>query len=450
MFKKWAAVLGVVIMLVLSGCSPLTSLIPQKVPDKVVVAKYKDIPIDKIFSDTQKLFNKARDEVLPLFSPNNYRTARSAMKRARVNMRDPEKKTDVLQSLYKVENALNNGFQTKIIVEREMPELIEMRIILEELNAKRLFPMEYRGRVSNMTMLIERIEQHKESLFDDSEKKADFVKDKNNMLVDLRKFHLRIVKSKYLSRGEAVFAEAEQYGAKDNAPKTYSETIQARDDALAYIEKNLRHTEGVKLAADTFEFAAFRLLHITRAVGDILQIEKNQHENYVLKKEKGFTKISKALKLGDIRNKSQNAQMILLATTAAKVIKQKEDFALKIAELSSAQIAVESNAENEAPASGVAQGSSDIINEATLIQQQQPPQKKNPQQPIAATIEEQQSRQKNEDLLKKQVETLTVKNKALTAQRIALEKQLSGLQAKLNALPYIQKNTSKPPQVQQP
>jgi len=417
----------------LAGCSPLASLIPQQVPDEVVTAKYRDIPVDKAYADAQREFNKARETALHFFSPNNYRTARSAMRRARANMRDPEKKTDVLRSLYKMENALNDGFEVKAIVEREMPELIEMRIIIDNLNAKRAFPTEYRSRNTSMVMLIERIEQNKESLFQDSDKKADFVKDKNNMLADLREFQLRVVKSQYLRRGEGVFAEAEKYDAKNNAPKTYSETIKAADDAIAYIEKNLQDVDGIKSIAEQFEFAAFRLLHVTRGVNAILQIEQNKHEEFVLRDEQKFEKISKALKLGDIRNKSQSAQATIIAVSANKLIRQKEALALQIAEIRNAQTVVASDLTGEAPDEGLDSDETVLaVSEKSSLQEASSPEPSLPQ---------------NETKLKQQVDRLTSKNKALTEQKTVLEQKLSALQAKLNAMPYVKERQPTPTQV---
>ena len=431
---KKRAIWGAMMLITLSACGPLTSLIPQQVPDKVVTAKYKDVPVNKAYGGVQKQLNKAREQSLHFYSPNNYSKARSAMQRARAYLGDAEKKTDTLRSIYKAENALNDGFEVKAIVEREMPEVITMYATLQGLNSKRVFPTEYRSHTSSLVMLIERIEQNKESLFQDSAKKADFVKDKNNMLADLKSFQLRVVKTQYLKRGESVFAEAERYDAKNNAPKTYSEANKARDDAIAYIEKNLQDAEGIKSVAEVFEFTAFRLLHVTRAVSALLEIEKNKHEEFVLGNEKKLAKISKVLKLGDIRNKSQQAQATMIAMSASKLIRQKEKFALQIAEMGNAHTVVASDMESET--SNQVQDA-----EAATLGPSSP-------EPISATastdtVEKQQSSLQNEAMLKQQIEKLTLQNKALTQQRSALEKELSGLQAKLNAAPYVKGNQPK-------
>ncbi|WP_455219197.1 hypothetical protein [Kaarinaea lacus] len=319
------------VMAVLSGCEILEPL-QTDVTEEAALEKYKDVPMQKVLNKVQNDFAKAKEQALYFYSPNNYRAAQTGLKTARAYFRDPERKTQVLKSMYKAEEAIKEGFEVKKIVDRELSEVVALRISLNQLDAKRSHGREYRGLATNTTTLIERVEAKKEKLFTDPSEKAKFEEDKKELVASLKDFQLRVVKDKYLSKGENIIAEAERYDAKKLAPVTYGAAVKSMNDSVAYIEKNVENYEGIQEQSQKFEYAALRLMHVTREINNIKNLKEPTYEEYVLRQEKRLGKISDALKAGDLRHQNFSKQSSLLASSAKKLIKQKEDYALAIAE----------------------------------------------------------------------------------------------------------------------
>jgi hypothetical protein len=310
-------------------------LIPQqeKVEDDMILEKYKDVPLRELLNKAQADFAKAKDEYLYFYSPNNYNTARIGIQTARAYFNDPDRKTQVLRAIYSVETAIEDAFRVKEIVDREMSDVLALRISLDDLEAKKLQGREYQGLATTTANLIEQIETKKETIFKDPSSKARFEEQKQQLVVAMKDFRLRIVKEKYLKQGENLVAEASRYDVQKLAPVTYGATLKSRDDAVAYIEQNVDNLTGIQQQAEQFEFAAHRLLHIGREISTILTLKEDTYEQYVLREEERLTKIGKALKTGDIRNQNFSTQASQLAASARQMVRQKETNAMKIAEL---------------------------------------------------------------------------------------------------------------------
>lgn len=403
-------VIMLAIVLILPACEVI-QLQPKDVEAEVVLAKYKDIPLNKALTDVQDLFQKAKAESLYFFSPGNYRIAKNGINTARGYAKNPDRLTLVLKSIHKAETAIQDGLVVKEIVEREMAELIKVRTALEALDAKRIAQREYRSLVTAMTNLITKVEKHKNALFENAESKADFDSDNKALLEEYKKFQLRVVKQKYLNRGENLMAEAENFDAKNNAPQTYSEATKAREEAISFVENNLDNEIGVKQASDKFEFAAQRLLHITRAVEELKTLEKDKHEDYVLRNENRFDKIAKAIKSTDLRDKSFDAQSTALASVIRTVVRQKERNALKIAELRSEE-EKESGEENDSIPEIQKQPSADTDD--------------GPQRVIPGPD--------GDIALKRQIGELTMQVESMRLERNEMEKSVLNLQAKVKEL----------------
>lgn len=341
MSKKYTALVWVVFMLfTLTACEVL--MIPQqeKVEDEVVLEKYKDVPMREVLNKVQADFAKAKSDSLYFYSPNNYRTARIGIQTARAYFNDPERKTQVLRNIYKTETAIKDAYQVKEIVDRELSEVIALRISLDSLEAKKFHGREYQGLATTTASLVEQIEIKKESLFQDPASKTRFEEQKKELVAALMDFRVRVVKDKYLKEAETLIAEAGRYDAQKLAPVTYGAALKSRDEAIAYIENNIENLAGIQQQSDQFEFAAHRLMHIAREIANILALKEDTYEQYVLREEERLTKISEALKTGDIRNQNFTTQASQLAANARQMVRQKEANAMKIAEMNSSDASV--------------------------------------------------------------------------------------------------------------
>jgi len=232
------------------------------------------------------------------------------------------------------------------------------------------------------------------------------------------------VKQKYLSEGGNLIAEANRYDAEKLAPLTYAAAIKSRDEAVSYVENNIDNLAGIQQQSEQFEFAAYRLLHIAREISNIQALKEDTFEQYVLREEDRMSKISKALKTGDIRNQNFSTQASQLASSARQMVRQKEDNALKIAEMTSSSY--------EPPAEGtvVASGSPGD-GPQPMAQQSQPVIVQDPL--IAGVAGGDLDTLKNSvRILTDQLYRLTLENSELKGQRDLLKSKLDKLEAEMN------------------
>jgi len=313
-------------------------IIPKQIEVKEadVLAIYKDMPLAEVMNNVQKKFQKAKDSEIYFYSPNNYRTARTGLQTARAYFRDPEKKTAVLMGLYKADKALDDAEEVRVIVDRELAEHIKVLNFLVELDAKRSHGQEYRSMMSSVMSIIERIEKDKEAIFQDPERKKDMEERKKDMLDNLLAFRLDIVKYKYLNHATVLISEADNIDAKTIAPITYARTIAARDSAVKYVSENVENLEGIEDIAKKFQYEAERLLQISRAVDTLLRLEKDTQELYILKQEEYLQKIGDVLKDPKMQYDSFPAQVSRYVGLIQRIIGEKQDYAMQVAELKSA------------------------------------------------------------------------------------------------------------------
>jgi len=419
--KKCTALIWLMLMLTaLSGCELLEPL-QTDVTEEAALEKYKDVPMREALNNVQNEFAKAKKQAIYFYSPNNYRTAQTGLRTARAYFRDPDKKIQVLKSIYKADEAIKEGFEVKKIVDRELSEVVALRISLNQLDAKRSHAREYRGLATNTTTLIERVEAKKEKLFRDPSSKTKFEEDKKELVASLKDFQLRVVKDKYLRKSENIIAEADRYDVKKFAPVTYTAAVKSMNEAVAYIENNVENFEGIQQQSQNSEFAALRLMHVAREINNVMTLKENMYEEYVLHQEARLVKISEALNAGDLRDKNFTTQATQLASAAKNTIKQKQEYALRIAEGSDSGVTL------------IATPQSAPSNEA-LNQPDQQLQKSLGPDPLVAGVAggDLETLKGSVRLLTDQVYQLTLENSELKGQRDLLKTKIGQLEKKLN------------------
>jgi len=423
--NKYSALAWVVLLLfMLAGCESFLIQQQKSVKDEVVLEKYKDVPMRELLNKVQSDFAKAKDDSLYFYSPNNYNTARIGLQTARAYFRDPERKTQVLKSIYKADMAIKDGYVVKGIVDREMSEVISLRISLDDLEARKYQGREYQGLATSTAKLVEEIEYKKEAIFQDPGSKTRFEKQKQELIVAMKDFRVRVVKQKYLSEGGNLLAEANRYDAEKLAPLTYAAAIKSRDEAVTYIEQNIDNLAGIQQQSEQFEFAAYRLLHVAREISNIQALKDDTYEQYVLREEERLSKISKALKTGDIRNLNFTTQASQLASNARQMVRQKETNALKIAEINtslpqaaSENVVVPIGSPGDGP-QPIAQQSQPVVVEDPLI--------------AGVAGGDLETLKNSVRILTDQLYRLTLENSELKGQRDMLKSRLDKLEAEIN------------------
>lgn len=420
MVKFYAKIVAIILFAsILVACE---IIVPREmeVKEADVLALYKDVPLKDVMNNVQKKFHKAKEGQIYFYSPNNYRVARTGIQTARAYFRDPEKRTSVLTALYRSDKALDDAAEVKKIVERELSEHIKVRDFLDSLEAKKSHTREYRSLITTLMGIVERIEKDKEDVFKDPDSKKNMEERKKDMMAQMLDFRLRIVKFNYLNHGERLIAEADSYDAKVIAPVTYQQTIAARNSAVKYVTENVENLEGIADIAKKFQYEAERLLHITRAVHTVLNLEKDTQEQYILKQEENMERIAEALREPKIQYHSFAAQSSRYAGIIKRLTKEKQDLAMKVADLSSG-----TSTENTGTTAEQADGSVDAS-----VAENDKPKKGLEIVPIGGDPDQIRNSLR---ILTDQVYQLTVEKNAWENERASLKSQIKKLKTAKNA-----------------
>ena len=407
-------------------------IVPKEyeVKEEEVLAQYKDVPITDVMNEVQKKFRKAKDEEAYFYSPNNYRIARTGLQTARAYFKNPEKRTYVLKSLYRADKALDDAFEVKAIVVRELSEHVKVRDFLDTLDAKKSHSREYRSLLASLLAIIERIEKDKESIFTDPERKKDMDERKNNMMAEMLDFRLRIVKFRFLNHAELLISEANNYDAKTVAPVTYQQTINARNSAVKYVTENVENLQGISDVAKKFQYEAERLLHITRAVNTVLKLEKDTQEQYVLRYEENLQKIAEALREPKDQYQSFSAQATRYSGVIKRILREKQELALKVTSLNNGA-GVANTAEQAAP-----------VTQATPAKEDSEKPKSKGLEIVPVSGDPAQ--------LKNSLRILTDQVYQLTVEKTAWENERANLNAQIKKLKTAQKAGTKPKEKPKP
>jgi len=309
--------------LLIGGCEVI---VPKQfdVSEQSALQKFGEMPLQKVILDSQHKLEKAKSDQIYFYSPNNFQTAVTSLQVVRAYAREQDKRTTVLINAYRLHLALDEGYAVKKIVQRELDDAIQLRNALDDLQAIKTHRTEYLNQINSLLRLVEQIEKNKEKMFDTPKARANFQEWKKEVMQNLQAFRSKIVRFNYLSQGDTLMADAEEYGAKSIAPITYNETIRQRDSAVDYINNNITNYQGITKVGKQYYNTAKRLMLITQEVNSMSLQSTDSREQYVLHIEQLFSRLANTLKLGDISNESFSIQIDKLSQAAVNIINDNE------------------------------------------------------------------------------------------------------------------------------
>jgi OOP family OmpA-OmpF porin len=128
-----------------------------------------------------------------------------------------------------------------------------------------------------------------------------------------REVEIMAIKADTLQEARAAMAQADKLKLIKVAPQAYSTAGNALNEADAYIGQNPYDTANNRKKAAEATFMARRLLAV---VGTTEKLEEMEPEDAALYVETLLVRLSKALEAGDLRDRSVEDQLSVLATTA--------------------------------------------------------------------------------------------------------------------------------------
>lgn len=231
---------------------------------------------------TQAMLNEARDRQMDVLSPNNFKNAEEALKKA-ISKKDAGKSPeDILEQVGYAQGWLREGVNKSQLATMQMKDIQDARRGALEAKANEIFPKEWSKAGKELESVTKDIE--KGNIKPAEKKGADIV-------AEYRRLEKESVTKTALGKAEDNIKMAEKEKADKIAPKTYSLATMKYDNAEKIISANPRNTSAINQAAADATRESMHLVDVTNKVkaGNtedlVLQTEQQRKAITSLRKE---------------------------------------------------------------------------------------------------------------------------------------------------------------------
>lgn len=324
MIKWW--IVGLLLALV-SACAT--------VPQVTVTAQeaeqyFRGKQVTEVVRETQAALDKARDEQLDFYSPGFFAVAQQALQQAREQLaaiKPGAKSADaalsesksgenkavedkVWEQLLVADKSLQQATAIKTEAQQRLHDILQVRDSLLAKGADKTAASDFQALMGRLSDLFRRLEQNNLQGFD---------QDQALVLLQFKRLEAQLVKNSQLQQALAVLKQAEGLGAGGAAPRSYQKTRQALATANAVIERDPNDRQAIAEAVAQFAFEADHLLHITKEVDELRELNRQALENILLTAEYRLLAISDALRQPDPRRMGIYEQTTHLVDVAKKL-----------------------------------------------------------------------------------------------------------------------------------
>jgi hypothetical protein len=385
------------------------------VPQVVVTAQeaqqhFKGKQVPEVVRETEAALGKAHDEQLDFYSPGFFAVAQQALQQARELLaatKPGEKSADatlleskpgenkVWEQLLVADKSLQQAAAIKLEAQKRLHDILQVRDSLLAKGADKTAASEFQPLMGQLSDLFRRLEQNNLQGFD---------QDQALVLLQFKRLEAQLVKNSQLQQALAVLKQAEGLGAGGAAPKSYQKTRQALATANAVIERDPNDRQAIAEAVAQFAFEADHLLHITKEVDELRELNRQALENILLTAEYRLLAISDALRQPDPRRLGIYEQTVHLVDVAKKL--------------------ADAQAGNAIPAPPRPINKNELDAARARIQQLEVQ--------LKGTQEENSQLQRGQKPLNKRIDSLERLVLNLNAEKSVLEQQVKELKARLN------------------
>ncbi len=255
----------------------------------------------------EKDIEKARKEALEFYAPLHLSQAEQSLKKAQSLF---VKGTDMISAVaetIKVEKMVSEGLTTKNTVLRQMKDVFEQKVRLEQLKSDVIMRDDFEDQMDNIKDLIVLIEQGDQ---------PGFEKEKKSTMTEMLELEKTVVKKKTLAEALEVLQSAKKADAKKLCPKTWKTAEATLQQSTVFIESYPRDDEGVKKAGLDALRACQHALFVAKETQVLQDTDKDDFENVVLDMESKLDRIALGLNHPDVRHMSLHDQSVTLSKAA--------------------------------------------------------------------------------------------------------------------------------------
>lgn len=307
-FTKYATPIFISCVLLLSACSTNVGK-SIKISD-AQLAQYDAMSKPKALALLEGSIGAARSANMPFLAPHYFNEANELFIALQTSPETTAKNVWVAD-IAKAHTLLDKGESVGAQVRERFPRELELKGLLDQFNASRSYPDDYKEVMAKLSDLIEIVELGKTNNID---------RDKNELIKNMQVLDIKAVQYSALHESDLTNQATQHKLDPKLAPIVFSEALRIYADASKRIAAAPHNAEPVRRAGDEALFAARRAWFIAER---IIALQKLSLEGIALEEEKYFSDLTAAIGQKDLRDQALFKQEEIIAGTAKAAIQDK-------------------------------------------------------------------------------------------------------------------------------
>lgn len=262
----------------------------------------------EIIEQASLAITKAKSEDLPFYAPLHIAKAEKTLSKAQKLNRKAETDEDKQQAksaAITVQKLVQEAYQTKTIVEKQLAASFERKAIVDALDSKKVLPKQYRKTIEAFTVLIKDVEG---GLFD------NVAKGQPQLLDTFTELEANTMRELWLKKAIIMLDKAKDADADNFAEVTFNKADDAIDSANNFIDAHYSNREGVKeITFKAYNLAA-QAYYLALEAEQLFDANEEDIESYLLNIQKRFNTINEHGLVDNLSSHSFKTQAELLAT----------------------------------------------------------------------------------------------------------------------------------------
>jgi hypothetical protein len=243
---------------------------------------------------------QAQAEKLEGFAPLHMASAVGALKNAQDLQRKQAPATEVLAAAFKVGHLLDAARKNKTTVELRLGKSLEHKLVLEQLGAPELLPLDFNRVVAGQLELIRDIER---GLLEPA-LKGELV-----LLQQMAEVEIKTLKIIHLKPVDDLMRKARSEAVDDFAQQTYKHAQKTLESAHRFIETRYRDRDGVTRAGIEALHAATHASQTGREAKQWVSMNKDEAERKVLYVQSLLSRINQGVGVANLNTLTLEEQI---------------------------------------------------------------------------------------------------------------------------------------------
>jgi len=273
--------------------------------------RFSGVSKDGALESADNKLKAAYEQEMSYFAPRSLKSAEKALGKARKLAGDKKSKdTAVFSQILAMEAALVKAENTKVAVLRELADVFALQDDLDSIHSKAYDKRRYAGLMSDIDDLIEYIE----------EGNSDKARSKLPKLTQkMLQFEVDTIVYNALNLAKIALADARDVDADDLAVKSYEKAEALYESAETFIRENSKQTQAVQRRGANALLEAKHAIYVAKMVKALQGIKPDKFEAIVLDEERRLDRVTQALEIDPIHDRSVTDQAQALADAVVRL-----------------------------------------------------------------------------------------------------------------------------------